>query len=74
MPTRLLATLPLLTGAAAAQADTGLASDGVAFAGLAVLGLSAIAVLGLAAKERRREQNRPAPVRLRAKARRYNQP
>jgi hypothetical protein len=74
MMTRLFATVALVASASAAAADTGATIDGTSLAGLALLGISAIGILQFALHERRRERNSPGPLKLRVKARRYNQP
>lgn len=74
MMTRLLGAFASFATASSAMAGTGLPVDGAALSGLAILGVSALAILNLAAAERRRERNQPGSLKLRVKARRYNQP
>jgi hypothetical protein len=74
MMTRLFATIALVASAPAAAADSGAAIDGTSLAGLALLGICAIGILQVAFHERRRERNHPGTLKLRVKARRYNQP
>lgn len=74
MTNKSLLTLPLLAGSAAAHAGVEGALDGAAMSGMLLIGVTAVAALWLAARERRRESGKPAPVRLRVKARRFSQP
>jgi hypothetical protein len=59
---------------AARAAPDGSMMDEAGVWGLAALGLSVVLVFRLAARERRRERDPQGPVRMKVRARRYNQP
>lgn len=74
MNAKILLALPALSVAAAAHAETGRPVDGLALSGMAMLAVLATALVRAGLREWRRETGRPEPVRMRVRARRYNQP
>lgn len=70
MTRKILAAIPLLVTAAAAQADAGGAMEGATISGMLLIGVAAAASLWFSMHERRRESGRQR-VSLIAKPRRY---
>jgi hypothetical protein len=60
--------------AATARADTGGTIDGATLSGMLLLAVLAASLLRTGVREWRREAGKAEPVRLRQRARRYNQP
>jgi hypothetical protein len=78
MTSRLFLAVPLSAAAAAANAATtagaGGSFDGATLSGMLLLAGLATTLLRVGLKEWRRETGRHEPVRLKVRARRYNQP